>query len=75
MTPDGTLLLVTSADDNSLALFNVASDFQLTFNRIFINNSTIDGLNGAASVYVSPDGKYLVVTTGKGDTLIVYSLH
>jgi hypothetical protein len=32
-------------------------------------------LNGAASVYVSPDGQHLLVTTGKGDSLIVYSLY
>jgi hypothetical protein len=31
--------------------------------------------NGAASVYASPDGGHLLVTTGKGDTLIVYELH
>ncbi|WP_019026207.1 lactonase family protein [Colwellia piezophila] len=63
LTPDGTQLLVVSADDNSLAIFNVDSDFQLTFHRIFINNSTIDGLNGAASLVVSPDGRRVYVVS------------
>lgn len=31
-------------------------------------------LNGAASAYITPDDKHLVVTTGKGDSLIVYRL-
>lgn len=63
LTPDGTQLLVVSADDNSLAIFNVDSDFRLAFNRVFINNSTIDGLNGASSLVVSPDGGRVYVVS------------
>jgi|GEM_PF-2644878 len=63
LTPDGSQLLVVSADDNSLAIFNVDSDFQVSFNKIFINNSTIDGLNGAASLAISPDGRRAYVAS------------
>jgi len=63
LTPDGSQLLVASADDNSLAIFNVDADFQLSFNRVFKNNSTIDGLNGATSLVFSPDGHCVYVVS------------
>ncbi|MFT5294766.1 MAG: 6-phosphogluconolactonase (cycloisomerase 2 family) [Colwellia sp.] len=72
LTPDGTQLLVTSADDNSLAIFNVASDFQLTFNRVFINNSTVDGLNGATSLVLSPDGRRAYVVSFYDSALVIF---
>jgi 6-phosphogluconolactonase (cycloisomerase 2 family) len=72
LTPDGTQLLVTSADDNSLAIFNVASDFQLTFNRVFINNSTVDGLNGATSLVLSPDGRRAYVVSFYDSALAIF---
>jgi 6-phosphogluconolactonase (cycloisomerase 2 family) len=63
LTPDGSKLFVASADDNSLAIFNVDSDFKLSFNKVFINNSTIDGLDGATSLVVSPDGRRVYVVS------------
>jgi len=63
LTPDGSQLLVASGDDNSLAIFDVDSDFKITFNRIFVNNSTIYGLEGAVSLVVSPDGRRVYVVS------------
>jgi DNA-binding beta-propeller fold protein YncE len=56
LTPDGRQLLVVSADDNSLSIFNTHPNFELTFNQIFVNNSNISGLNGATSLALSSDG-------------------
>jgi len=63
LTPDGSQLLVASGDDNSLAIFDVDSDFKVTFNRVFVNNSTTDGLDGAVSLVVSPDGRRVYVVS------------
>ena len=72
LTPDGTLLFVTSADDNSLAIFNVDADFKLTFNRIFTNNTKIDGLNGATSLVLSPDGRRVYVVSFYDSALTIF---
>jgi len=63
LTPDGTQVVVVSGDDNSLATFNVDSDFKLSFNQVFKNNSTIDGLEGAVSLVVSSDGHRVYVVS------------
>ncbi|MCJ8321235.1 MAG: lactonase family protein [Colwellia sp.] len=63
LTPDGSQLLVASGDDNSLAIFDIDSDFKLSFNRVFVNNSTIDGLDGAVSLAISPDGRRVYVVS------------
>jgi len=63
LTPDGTQVVVVSGDDNSLATFNVDSDFKLSFNQVFKNNSRIDGLEGAVSLVVSSDGHRVYVVS------------
>jgi len=72
LAPDGTLLFVTSADDNSMAIFNVDADFKLTFNRIFTNNTKIDGLNGATSLVLSADGRRVYVVSFYDSALTVF---
>jgi DNA-binding beta-propeller fold protein YncE len=72
LTPDGRQLLVTSADDNALAIFNVDSDFKLSFNKIFINNSKIDGLNGATSLVLSSDGRRAYVVSFYDSALVIF---
>jgi 6-phosphogluconolactonase (cycloisomerase 2 family) len=72
LTPDGNLLLVTSADDNSLAIFNVDAEFEITFNRIFTKNTNIDGLNGAASLVLSPDGRRAYVVSFYDSALVIF---
>jgi len=63
LTPNGRQILVASGDDNSLAIFNVDSDFKLSFKEVFKNNLTIDGLDGAVSLVVSSDGRYIYVVS------------
>ena len=72
LTPDGKHILVTSGDDNSLAIFNVDSDFELSFSRVFKNNSTIDGLEGAVSLAVSSDGRRIYVVSYYDSAVAVF---
>ncbi|NQZ83038.1 MAG: beta-propeller fold lactonase family protein [Colwellia sp.] len=72
LTPDGSQILVSSADDNSLAIFDVGQDFHLTFNHVFKNDAIIDGLNGAASLVVAPDGKRVYVVSYYDSALTVF---
>ncbi len=63
LTPDGSKILIASGDDNSLAIFDVDSDFKLSFSQVFKNNSIIDGLDGAVSLAVSSDGRRIYVVS------------
>ena len=76
-SPDGIRVFVASESDNAVVTLAKLNDGTLKILSVLKSEGIkkVDELNGAASVYVSPDGKHLVVTTGKGDTLIVYSLH
>ena len=70
-------MYVASESDNAVVSLQRLNDGKLKIISVMKSEGVkkADELNGAASVYVSPDGKHLLVTTGKGDTLIVYSLH
>ena len=76
-SPDGSRVFVASESDNAVVTLRKLNDGTLKILSILKSEGIkkADERNGAASVYVSPDGKHLLVTTGKGDTLIVYSLH
>ncbi|NQZ07127.1 MAG: beta-propeller fold lactonase family protein, partial [Algicola sp.] len=76
-SPDGKRVFVASESDNAVVTLTKLNNGRLKILSV-LNSEGIkkaDERNGAASVYVSPDSKHLLVTTGKGDTLIVYSLH
>jgi DNA-binding beta-propeller fold protein YncE len=72
LAPDGSQLFVSSADDNSLAIFNVDSNFHLTFKQVFKNNSIIDGLNGATSLVVSSDGRRVYVASFYDSAVVLF---
>jgi len=72
LTPDGKQILVASADDNSLAIFDVDLNFKLTFNQVFKNNSTIYGLEGAVSLVVSSDGRRIYVVSYYDSALAIF---
>lgn len=72
LSPDGSQLLVASADDNALAIFNVDSDFKLSFKQILVNDSTIDGLNGATSLVLSSDGYHAYVVSYYDSALTIF---
>ena len=56
-------VFVVSGDDNSLAVFDVANNFQLTYSQVFKNSALgINGLTGASSIAVLKANRQVVVT-------------
>ncbi len=72
-SPNGSRVFVASESDNAVVTLAKLNDGTLKIISILKSEGIkkVDERNGAASVYVSPDGKHLLVTTGKGDSLIV----
>ena len=71
ISPDGKHLYAASEGDFSLAFFRRnTSDGQLTFVELYRDDSgDIDGLDGAKSVVISPDGEY-VYAGGRDDRAV-----
>jgi DNA-binding beta-propeller fold protein YncE len=76
-SPDGMRVFVASETDKAVVTLTKLKDGTLKTLSIMKSEGIkkVGERNGAASVYASPDGGHLLVTTGKGDTLIVYELH
>jgi 6-phosphogluconolactonase (cycloisomerase 2 family) len=66
--PDGSFLMVTSETGNRVDFFEVGGSGDLTFQSSLVDGgrdsgmTTIDGLGGASSIAVSPDGRFMYVT-------------
>jgi len=73
---DGRQIYVASESSNAIVTLLKLSDGKLKVHSIVKSEGTKQAgeLNGPASVLVTPNGEHLVVTTGKGDSLIVYRL-
>ena len=74
VSPDGSHVYATGFSDNALAVFrrDVATG-QLTFVQVLKDGiSGVDGLNGANSVTVSPDGSYVYATGYSDNALTVF---
>ncbi|MFT5162780.1 MAG: 6-phosphogluconolactonase (cycloisomerase 2 family) [Alteromonadaceae bacterium] len=61
LSPGGKHALVTSADDDSLAVFGVDSQFRLRFLQVFKNDHNTRGLEGANAFVFSADGQRVYV--------------
>lgn len=57
VTPDGSKILVVSADDDALAVFDLNENFKLSFSSLFRNNTDMSGFRGATKVVISSDGQ------------------
>ena len=75
ITPDGNQVLVAAQSDDTLVIFDRdAVSGQLTARHTFRDGfSSVDGLNGASSVTVSPDGKHAYVTSNIDDSVALFS--
>lgn len=75
VTPDGLQVYVTGSDNNSIVVFNRnVSSGELTYVDTYIDNlNGVDGLSGASTVRVSPDGNYMYVAGANEDAIAIFS--
>jgi 6-phosphogluconolactonase (cycloisomerase 2 family) len=69
---DDTQLFIASSDDDSLAIFDVTSDFELSLSQIFKNDENITGLRGATKVAISQDGIFAYVVSFYDSALVIF---
>ena len=74
ISPDGLFLYVAAMNDDAIAIFSRDSGTgELTFvTRIKNGEGVVEGLNGARSLFVSPDGAHLYVVSMVDDTLVSF---
>ncbi|PAJ74068.1 hypothetical protein CJF42_12615 [Pseudoalteromonas sp. NBT06-2] len=69
---EATQLFVVSADDDSLAVFDVSNDFDLSLSQVFKNDENITGLRGATKVAISKDGLFAYVVSFYDSALVIF---
>lgn len=78
-SPDETVLLVSSESGNLVAQFEVAENGDLTLEGLLTDggldsgSNTIDGLGGASSIAISPDGRHMYVTGATDNAIAVFT--
>jgi len=74
VSSDNAKVFVSSGDDNALAIFNLDTDFKLTFSKVFKNSSpSINGLEGASGVVSLRHDNQIVVSGFYDGALTVFS--
>ena len=73
ITPDGSQVLVVSADDDALAVFDFDGNFKLTFRTIFKNNADISGFRGATKVVLTSDGQQAFLVSFYDSAIVVFT--
>lgn len=77
--PDGSVLLVTSESGNRVDVLQVTESGELIAQGSLVDGgrdpgmATIDGLAGASSVALSPDGRFMYVTGATDNAIAVFS--
>ncbi|MDY7095069.1 MAG: beta-propeller fold lactonase family protein [Acidobacteriota bacterium] len=75
VSPDGSLLFASGADDDAVAVFTIGSDGRLTFLEVQRDgDGGVSGLAGASAVAVSPDGETLYALGSDSDGIAVFSV-
>jgi 6-phosphogluconolactonase (cycloisomerase 2 family) len=78
-SPDGSVLMVSSESGNLVAFLEVAGSGDLTAVGTLVDGgldsgeNTIDGLGGASSLAISPDGRHFYVTGATDNAIAVFS--
>ncbi|WP_088891375.1 DUF4347 domain-containing protein [Leptolyngbya ohadii] len=74
VSPDGQFVYATGASDNALAIFSRnTSNGDLTFLRTEKDGfNSVDGLAGANSIAVSPDGNFVYITGNSDNAIAIF---
>ena len=76
MSPDGRNVYVASLYDHAVAIFsrNASDNGKLSFIQVLKDGQNgVDGLDGARSVTVSPDGRNVYVASFGDDAVAIFS--
>jgi 6-phosphogluconolactonase (cycloisomerase 2 family) len=75
LSPDGANLYVTGYDDDALVMFlrNTSTGVLFFMQDLVDGEGGMDGLNGANSVAVSPDGRHVYVASRHDDAVAIFS--
>ena len=79
LIPNGSVLVVSSETGNRINFFDVGSTGDLVFQGSLQDGgqdsgmTTIDGLAGASSIAMSPDGRHIYVTGSNDNAIAIFS--
>jgi 6-phosphogluconolactonase (cycloisomerase 2 family) len=73
VSPDGLQVLVVSADDDALAIFDLDENLLLTFRTIFKNDADVSGLTGATKVVLSADGQQAFLVSFYDSSIVIFA--
>ncbi|MGZ0173411.1 MAG: cadherin domain-containing protein, partial [Planctomycetales bacterium] len=74
LTPDGSILMLASENDNAVSLLEVEANGEVFFVGELVDGiGGIDGLARASSIAVSPDGRFTYVTGFFDDSVAVFT--
>lgn len=73
ISPDGSQVLVVSADDDALTIFDLDEDFMLTFRKRFKNNTGISGFRGATKVALTADGQQAFLVSFYDSAIVTFA--
>jgi DNA-binding beta-propeller fold protein YncE len=74
VSPDDKHVYVAGGEDNAVAVFRRGAEGRLTFVEFKKDGQGgVDGLHGAETVTLSPDGKFLYVAADIDDAVAVFA--
>ncbi|MFT6989011.1 MAG: DNA-binding beta-propeller fold protein YncE [Paraglaciecola sp.] len=73
ITPDGSQVLVASADDDALAVFDIDENFVMTFRTLFKNNADLSGFVGATKMVLTADAQKAFLVSFYDSAIVIFT--